>query len=210
MKLYVFVVAPNPTRVRLMLEEKRAAGAEINLPEVMVNLAQGEQKSPEHLARNPQGKLPVLELDNGSHLTESGAIIEYLEELYPEPSMLGSSPGERARGRELGRIAELGVLGPAARLVHATKSPLGADSRPEVAEDAREALAAPMALLDELLGDGRPFVAGDCPTLADCTLAAAFQFVRFAELDIVSGYDELARWDAAYRERPAAQAVLVA
>ena len=78
MKLYVFMMAPNPTRVRLVVAEKRAAGAAIDLPEVMVNLIEGEQRKPEHLARNPMGKLPVLELDDGRFLTESGAIIEYL------------------------------------------------------------------------------------------------------------------------------------
>jgi maleylacetoacetate isomerase len=50
-----------------------------------VDLAKGEQRSPEHLARNPRGALPVLELDDGGLLTESPAIVEYLEELCPQP-----------------------------------------------------------------------------------------------------------------------------
>ncbi len=100
MKLYVFPVAPNPTRVRLYLAEKAAAGAEIDVREVMVNLREGEQKLPEHLERNPLGKLPVLEFEDGSFLTESLAIIEYFEESHPEPPMIGSSIRERARVRE--------------------------------------------------------------------------------------------------------------
>lgn len=59
MKLYLFPVAPNPTKVRLYLAEKAAGGGEIGLTEVMVNLVEGQQKSPEHLSRNPLGKLPV-------------------------------------------------------------------------------------------------------------------------------------------------------
>ncbi len=88
MKIYVFPVAPNPTKVRLYLAEKAAGGGEIGLTEVMVNLLEGEQRTSEHRSRNPMGKLPVLELDDGTHLTESLAIIEYLEERYPDPPMI--------------------------------------------------------------------------------------------------------------------------
>ena len=210
MKLYIFMMAPNPTRVRLMLEEKRAGGASIDLPEISVNLGKGEQREPEHLARNPLGKLPVLELDDGSFLTESEAIIEYLEELHPEPSMIGSSPLERARVRELEQIAHGGVLNSVALIVHSTNSPLGLPPRPEVAEMARTTLGGPMQWLDNLLADGRPFLMGDRPTLPDCTLAAGFQFARFGKLEILGEYENLARWDAAYRERAPARAVLVA
>ena len=65
MKLYVFPVAPNPTRVRLYLAEKREAGGAIELEEARVSLPRSEQKSPEHLARNPFGRLPVLEHAGG-------------------------------------------------------------------------------------------------------------------------------------------------
>ena len=209
MKLYVFMVAPNPTRVRLFLAEKRAAGAEIDLPEITVNMAKGEHKQPEHLARHPLGKLPVLELDDGSFLTESGAIAEYLEEIYPDPPMLGASPAERARVRELECLANGGVLASVGRIVHATNSPLGLPAVPEVAAEGRSALAGPMQCLDDRLADGRPFLAGERPTLPDCTLQAAFQFARFGKAEILEGYENLKRWDAAYREREPAKAVLV-
>ena len=97
MKLYFFIVAPNPTRVRLYLAEKEAAGHSIPHEQVLVNLLEGEQKSPEHLARNPLGKLPVLELDDGSFLTESASIIEFLEEIHPKPPMIGTHAPDRAR-----------------------------------------------------------------------------------------------------------------
>ena len=54
----------------------------------------------------------------------------------------------------------------------------------------------------------RPFLAGQQPTLADCTLQAAFQFARFGKLEIDPAFENLARWDRAYRERPSAQSVL--
>ncbi|MBM4335841.1 MAG: glutathione S-transferase family protein [Deltaproteobacteria bacterium] len=209
MKLYVFPVAPNPTRVRLYLAEKREAGGAIAVEEVTVSLPRSEQKSPEHLARNPFGRLPVLELDDGSYLTESLAIMEYLEELHPEPSLIGRNPVERARVRELERICELGVLLPIAQIVHATRSPLRLPARPEVAAHFREALPRVLELLDAKLADDRPFLAGAGPTVADFALAAAFQFGRFGGVEIEARFERIARWDLAYRERPAAKAVLV-
>jgi glutathione S-transferase len=208
MKLYVFQIAPNPTRVRLYLAEKAAGGAVIDLQQVTVNLPQGEQRQPEHLARNPFGKLPVLELDDGSYLIESLAIIEYLEEYYPEPPLIGRTALERARVRELERIAELGVLLPIGRIIHATNSPLGLPPNPPVAEHFRKVLPEALRVLDTRLSDGRPFVAGDRPSIADGTLAAALQFARFGKVEIDPAYQHVAQWDARYRERPAAKSVL--
>jgi glutathione S-transferase len=208
MKPYVFPVAPNPTRVRLYLAEKRAAGARIDVEEVTVNLREGEQRTAAHLARNPFGRLPVLELEDGSHLTESLAIIEYLEELHPHPPLIGGTPLERARVRELERIAELGMAMNVARIVHATRSPLGLPAVPEIAAQARPALATALEVLDAKLGDGRPFLAGPRPTIADCTLAAGLQFARFGGLGLEARFRQIERWDRAYRERPAAKSVL--
>ncbi len=209
MKIYVFPVAPNPTRLRLYLAEKALAGTRIELEEVMVNLPAGEQKTPDHLVRNPSGKLPVLELDDGSFLTESLAIVEYVEELYPDPPMIGRDPLERARVRELERVAEMSVLRPVAQLVHATDSPLGLPPVPKMAETIRKELPAAWRLLDDRLADGRPFLAGQRPTIADCTLAAGLQFGRLRGIEMDPECKHLARWDLAYRERAPAQAVLV-
>ncbi len=208
MRLYVFQIAPNPTRVRLYLAEKAAAGGDIELPQVSVNLVKGEHKSPEHLARNPLGRLPVLELDDGTFLTESKVIVEYLEELHPEPSLMGSTPEERARVRELERLAEVGVLYPVARIVHATNSPLGLPSIPEVAALFRGGLPSVLSVLDDRLSDGRSFLAGDHPTIADCTLQAGLQFGRFGEVGIDLP-EHLSRWDRNYREREPVRSVLV-
>jgi glutathione S-transferase len=199
MKLYYFPVAPNPTRVRVYLAEKG-----IELEQVRVNLAEGEEKTPEHLARNPLGKLPVLELDDGTYLTESLAIIELFEELHPEPPMIGVDPFERARVRALERIAELGVLLPVARIVHATRSPLGLPPAPEVADRERRILPNALRVLNQRLG-ANPFLAGQHPTIADCTLFAAFGFARFGGVEIAPSFDGLHRWYADFSERPSAQ-----
>ena len=209
MKLYYFVVAPNPTKVRLYLAEKAAAGNPIEVEEILVNLREGEQKTPEHLARHPFGQLPVLELDDGRFINESLPIIEYLEELHPEAPMIGEDATERARVRSLERAAEQRVLIMLARYIHTTQSPLGRPANPPVAAYFMEQLPEGLEFFDGLLGDGRPFLAGERPTIADCTLAAAFQFGRMVEYEIDAQYAHLKRWDAAFRARPSAQEIFV-
>ena len=209
MKLYVFPVAPNPTRVRLYLAEKREAGAELDIEEVTVNLREQEQRSAEHLKRNALAKLPVLETEDGVYLTESLAIIEYLEELAPEPPMIGATPLARARTRELERIIEIGVLRPIAEIVHATASPLGFPPNPAVAEHFRRLLPQNLVIVEERLRDGRPLLMGDQPSIADCSLAAALQFGRMGKVDLDPAYENIARWDMAFRERLSAKQVLL-
>ena len=209
MKLYMFQIAPNPTRVRLYLAEKAQGGTTIPIEQISVNLPKGEQRQPDMLARNPLGRLPVLELDDGSHLSESLAIIEYLEELYPTPPLIGRTASDRAHVREIERIIELGILAPIGRIIHATRSPIGLPPNPPVAEHFRKALPEAARLVDQRLSDGRSFVAGDHPTIADCTLAAALQFARFGKMELDPTWQHLLRWDATYRARAAAQSVLV-
>jgi len=210
MKLYTFPIAPNPTKVGLYLAEKAAAGFRIPLDVVPVDLTKQEQRSPEHRARNPFARLPVLELDSGRHLIESLVIIEHLEERFPDPPMFGADPEARALARQIERVADLGVLLPIGAIVHTTDSPLGLPANPAIAEWNAKRLPQNLAWLEGLLADGRPWLAGDRVTVGDCTLAAALQFGRFRKLAFLDGYPGLAAWDARYRARPAAASVLVA
>lgn len=200
MKLYDFPFAPNPRKVRVYLAEKG-----IDVPKVMVNLVHGEQREPAFLAKNPLGTLPVLELDDGSVLTESLAIIHYFEELHPEPPMIGVTPLERAHVRQLEQIAYNNILRSVAQYFHANRAPLpGAKPNPAVADAARAALPRPLEVLNAEVGD-RPFVAGARPSIADCTLFAAFKMAEMAELDLSPGVS-LERWFAAFSQRPSAEA----
>lgn len=200
MKLYQFPFAPNPRKVRVYLAEKG-----IEVPLETVNLPQGEQSQPEHLARNPLGALPVLQLDDGRLLTESLAIIEFFEELHPDPPMIGTDPWERARVRELERMAELGLLSRVARIMHATRSPLpGIEPNPAVAEHARLGLPELMAALDARVGDS-PFAAGQRPSIADCTLFAAFKLAEMVAIELPVA-PNLGRWFESFSKRPSAQA----
>ena len=199
MKLYYFPVAPNPTRVLVYVREK---GISIDME--LVNLREGEQNSPEHLARNPQGALPVLELDDGEFITESLPIIEYLEELHPQPVMIGVTPEERARTRSFERQVEVGILTPMARYVHATNSPLGRPPSPEVAAAEWARLLKALPWVDQQIGDA-PFAAGDRPTVVDCTLFAGMRFGEVFGATIPTEYANIHRWRRAFGERPSTQ-----
>ena len=199
MKLYTFTPAPNPRKLNTYLGEKG-----IRIPMVMVNLTQGENRTPEMLAKNPMGGLPFLELDDGTVLTESLAIIEYLEELNPDPPMIGTTPVERALTRRLERICELGVMGRIARIVHNTKSPLpDVVENPEVAEQMRSELPGPLTVLDDVLA-GQPFLGGERPSIADCTLFGAWEFGRMFGVEMDPKFENLQRWHAAFLSRPSA------
>ena len=87
MKLYDGGRAPNPRRVRIYLAEKG-----IEVPTVPVDMGALGHKSDEITARNPLQRLPVLELDDGTILTETIAICRYFEELNPEPPLFGTTP----------------------------------------------------------------------------------------------------------------------
>ncbi len=194
MKIYDFVGAPNPKKLRVYLTEKG-----LRIPFEPVNIMTGDNRKPEFLKKNPMGGLPVLELEDGSFLSESLAIMEYLEELHPTPPMVGTTPRERARVRELERIA-----GQYFQNTHPFMASRFKQS-PEAAENAKARLAANLRVLDAAIG-AKPFVAGERPTIADCTLLAALEFAEFSQAPVDPGCKNVARWYRAFKERPSAAA----
>jgi glutathione S-transferase len=106
MKLYNELnPAPNPRRVRIFLAEKG-----LSIPFVHVPLRQGAHKEPGFLSKNSLGQVPVLELDDGSTLSESVAICRYLEELHPQPALFGATPWQRAQVEMWMRRIEFGLM----------------------------------------------------------------------------------------------------
>ncbi|HSP96349.1 MAG TPA: glutathione S-transferase family protein [Candidatus Dormibacteraeota bacterium] len=202
MKLYDFPLAPNPKKVRVYLAEKG-----LKMAIEPIDAINGANRTPEFLAKNPLGGLPVLELDDGTCLPESLAIMEYLEELHPEPPMIGREPFERARVRATERICELGVLANVATVFQNT-SPFFATrvkQSADAADTGRARLAVNLRVLNDLIG-ANPFVCGARPTIADCTLFAALEFAAFAGLTVDPPLGNVIRWHAAFRERPSASA----
>lgn len=202
MKIYDFVGAPNPKKLRVYLAEKG-----LKVPFEPVNIMSGDNRKPEFLKKNPMGGLPVLELDDGSHLSESLAIIEYLEELHPNPPMIGTTPRERARVREIERIADLSILSAIGTIFQNTHPFMAGRIKQsaDAAENARTQMAGTLKVVDEKIGKHR-FVAGERPTIADCTLLAALDFAEFAGVAVDPAFANVARWHADFKKRPSAAA----
>jgi glutathione S-transferase len=208
MKLYMVPLAPNPTKVMLYIAERAELGTEMTIEQIVVNTVKGRHKEPEHLARNPFGTVPTLELDDGSYLVESLAIIEYLEDKFPEAALLEGSAETRGKARDVERIIDLRIAGPMGAYGHAKNSPLGRPPDPERAAQMEANLQTPLDYLEDLLSDGRPLMLGERVSIADCTLQASLQFLRYVEADLFGERPLLRAWDRRYRDRPAARNVL--
>ena len=208
MKLYMVPLAPNPTKVMLYIAERAELGTEMAIEQIVVNTVKGRHKEPEHLARNPFGTVPTLELDDGSYLVESLAIIEYLEDKFPEGALLEGSAETRGKARDVERIIDLRIAGPMGAYGHAKNSPLGRPPDPERAAQMEANLQTPLDYLEDLLSDGRPLMLGERVSIADCTLQASLQFLRYVEADLFGERPLLRAWDQRYRGRPAARNVL--
>ncbi len=208
MKLYMVPLAPNPTKVMLYIAEREELGVQMNIEQIVVNTVKGRHKEPAHLARNPFGTVPALELDDGAYLVESLAIIEYLEDKYPDNALLTGSPEERGYARDTERIVDLRLASPMGAYCHAVNSPLGYPKDAAKAAHMEATMQAPLDYLERLLGDGRPLLLGTRASIADCTLQASLQFMRYIKADVFGDRPLLRNWDARYRTRPAALAVL--
>ena len=208
MKLYMVPLAPNPTKVMLYIAEREELGVDMSIEQIVVNTVKARHKEPEHLARNPFGTVPALELDDGTYLVESLAMIDFLEDKFPNNTMYQGTPEEKGKARDMERVIDLRLGGPMGAFGHATNSPLGRPPEPEKAAQYLESMQTPLNYLETLLGDGRPLLCGDHVNVADCTLQSFLQFTRFVEADVFGDRPLLRAWDARYRARPAAQAVL--
>jgi glutathione S-transferase len=203
MRIYDFVGAPNPKKVRIYLAEK---GLEIE--RVPVDVIQGQNRGSEFREKNPMAGLPVLELDDGRCFSESLAIIEYLEELHPDPPMIGATAEERLHVRMVERICEISIMVPLAQWIWNT-NPFFAQRIRQSADAAQfglERFHKNLHKLDGYVGDA-PFVAGQRPSIADCTLYASLWFGHAMRMPIdLSEAPNVARWNEAFRQRPSAKA----
>lgn len=203
MKLYgAPMPAPNPRRVRMFLVEKGIA-----LEETPVNLFKREHKSPEFRAKNAAGQVPMLELDDGTTISETVAICRYFEEVQPEPPLFGTTPVEKAHVDMWVRRIEFILMTPVAnfwRHAHVLTAGL-LNQFKEFGESNREAYAGAQRWLDKDLGK-RPFIAGEAFTVADICALSTVDFAGWIGLPLDAERTNLAAWHARVSERPSAKA----
>jgi glutathione S-transferase len=202
MKIYNSSAAPNPRRVRIFLAEKG-----IQVPYQEVDLAKAENRQPEFRKINPLAGVPVLELDDGTHIAESVAICRYFEELHPEPPLLGIGAKERAIVEMWQRRIEIALLAPIADAFRLQHEFFKGRIRqcPEYAAIRKEDALERVQWLDSELA-GRRFVAGDQFTIADITALVAIDFGRLSNIRIQPGQNNLGRWYQEVSARPSAKA----
>src|SRR5579863_4831484 len=202
MKIYDFAFAPNPRRLRIFVAEKG-----LKIPTEQVDIFTGKNRTPEMLAKNPAGGLPVIELDDGSHIAESVAICRYLEGLHPEPNLMGKDSREQAFIEMWNRRIELGLFGAVGRVFQHTHELFKGRLKqmPEYAATQREAAEQQFKWLDEQIGN-KPFIAGDRFTIADITAEVAVDFGEFAGVKYDPALKNLARWHKSVASRPSAKA----
>lgn len=202
MKLYNLKAGMNPRRVRIFLAEKSIA-----IPIVEIDMEKGENRTADFLAKNPLGGLPILELDDGTILTESVAICRYLEDLYPTPPLFGTTPLERARIEMWNRRMEFEIVVNTGNLFrHTHPFWIGRiEQVPAYGEWCRKRLIERMSWLDRELAE-RPYIAGDTYTVADITAQCAFIVAKANKVQIGDGTPNLAAWFARVTNRPTARA----
>jgi glutathione S-transferase len=202
MKLYDLKAGMNPRRVRIFLAEKG-----IEVPIVPIDMMKGENQTPEFLKLNPLGTLPVLELDDGTILTESVAICRYFEFSKPEPNLFGRGGLEQAQVEMWSRRLELELMRPLAdQFRHLSPFWKGRLTQiQEYGEAQRTRLSQVMEWLDRELAT-RPYMAGERYTIADITAQCAFLLGKNTGAPIPDGLHNLKRWWDLVSERPTARA----
>lgn len=197
-------VGPNPHVVRMFAAEKG-----IPLELVPVDLRGGENRKEAHLARNPAGQLPTLQLDDGSYLAEVTAICEYLDEKSPPPSLIGATPEQRAETRMWTRRVDLNIVEPmGAGFRYAEGLAMFKDRitvLPEAADGLKRIAREKLAWLDGQMGD-KPFICGARLTLADILLYCFLNFGKRVGQPLDPALGCLGAWYARMDARPSAKA----
>ncbi|MDI1479553.1 glutathione S-transferase family protein [Polyangium sp. y55x31] len=171
---------------------------------VRMDLKAGDQKKPEFLKLNPNGKVPTL-VDDGVPYFESAAINIYLGEKYGVEKGLWPKPGTHAYGRAMSWTvwAAASLLNAGTRLIYNVSKEIPDDAKNAVqAEGARKDFEGLLGLLEAELAD-KPFLTGQTFTLADVLIAADLWWYQMAIVPDLSPWPQLKAWTARCVERPA-------
>ena len=177
MKLYNSI-GPNPRLVRLF-----AAAKGLSLPLVEIDIMAGENRQPAYLAINPTGTMPVLELDDGTRIAETTAICEYLEDVCPEPVLIGSTAQQRANTRMWWRRVDQMVVQPMTTGFRGAEGLEMFQNRvtcyPEVSERYKQEARNGWLWLEAQLADDSNYICAEHMTVVDIVLLC---FAHFGEL----------------------------
>lgn len=207
MKIHDMPGFPNPLRVRIVLAEK---GLLPFVEFVKVDLPAAEHKQPPFLAINPAGTVPVLELDDGTYLSECTAITEYLDNLDGQPTLTGTTPLAKATIHMMQKRAESELIDAIGIYFHHATPGLGDgllpyknpewEGRTYWGEMHREKAEAGMRYFDEVLRE-QPFVAGDTFSMADTTVLGGLLFAFYAKIPVPESCAALLAWKERMYER---------
>lgn len=204
MKIYEFKGFPNPARIRIALAEK---GLFDHVEFVHVDVPAGEHKQEAFLAKNPSGAVPVLELSDGTVISECSAITDYVDHASGKAELTGETAKERGVIGMMQRKIEAGLLDAVAAYFHHATEGLG--PRIETyqnkawGERQKEVAISTMHWMETILAE-RDYLAGDHFTVADITAMAGFAFADFIKLDIPEDCTHLRNWRARMSARPSA------
>lgn len=206
MKIHDWFDGPYPARVRIALAEKNMLS---RIEFVSVDLWAGEHKTPEFLAINYSGTLPVLELNDGTLIAECTAITQYLDALDDSPTLTGQTPAEKGLIHMMTKRAEIEFLDAVSVYFHHATPGLGPHvelyQNVEWGNRMGDKAIRGMRYFDSLL-QHQPFVAGDTFSMADITVLAGMIFASLVKLDVPGDCEALREWHARMQERPSVQA----
>lgn len=208
MKFYDCQPAPSPRRVRIFVAEKG-----IDVETVQVDLANREQLGDAFKRINPDCTVPVLELDDGTRLTEIFSICQYLEEEFPRPVLMGSNPVERALVTMWNTKVEHQGLAAMSEMLRnrvegmkgrALTGPEDFEQIPELVERGRRRFELFMDRMDRHLTESE-YVVGDAYSVADISLYVAIEFAAWSKVTIGDDRVNLRRWYDQVAARPGTQ-----
>lgn len=204
MKLYDSI-GPNPRVVRMAIAEKA-----MSIETITVDLMGAENRQAGYLAKVPTGGLPALELDDGQVIAEITVIAEYLEDVQPNPPIIGTTPAERAETRMWVRRIDLAIAEPMTTSFRAAEGrPLFAPRMtllsPGAATELKAMAQEKLLWLDQLM-QGRTWVCGDRFSLADIVLLAFVEFGASVGQPLPAAASWLPEWHKRAAARPSAAA----
>lgn len=203
MRLYIESLAPNARRVGMYLVEKN-----IDVQRVLVDVQHGEHKKTEFLNKNPMGQVPVLELLDGTCISESISICQYIEDLHPIPNLFGTSGRDRAEIDMWQRRVEFGIFSPGVEYGHHASSLFCETIQqiPELASLCKQQLLSMWKILDSELALHK-FIAPYGFSIADITAYVGSHVALLWGIPIPSELERVIEWYARIDRRPSAEVI---